>query len=164
MRHSDTDGWVEAVTEEYNNLHHKGIFNEVEAPPDIHVHEGQLVFTEKIGSTGEVTRKKVRVVAKGFTEVWGEDYWHTYSPTLGWDTLFSCLAYATSCDLEIHQLDAIAAYLNSDLTEEIYMCPPDGIPTTPGTVWHLKKGAVRLETSRAGVVSHLTGPYSVDRL
>ncbi len=145
MRHSDTDGWVEAVTEEYNNLCCKGIFNEVEAPPDVHVHEGQLVFTEKIGSTGEVTRKKVRVVAKGFMEVWGEDYWHTYSPTLGWDTLFSCLAYAASCDLEIHQLDAIAAYLNSDLTEEIYMHPLDGVPSTPGMVWRLKKALYGLK-------------------
>src|SRR5258708_8591239 len=125
MRCSDTNGWVEVVTEEYNNLHCKGVFKEVEVPPDMHVHEGWLVFTEKIRSTGEVTRKKVRVVAKGFTEVWGEDYWHTYSPTLGWDTLFSCLAYAASHDLKIHQLDAIVAYLNSDLTEEIYMCPLD---------------------------------------
>ncbi len=74
MRCSDTNGWVEVVTEEYNNLHCKGVFKEVEVPPDMHVHEGWLVFTEKIRSTGEVTRKKVRVVAKGFTEVWGEDY------------------------------------------------------------------------------------------
>ena len=145
MRHSNTDGWVEAVTEEYNNLRRKGIFDEVEAPPDIHVHEGCLVFTEKVGSTGEVTRKKVRVVAKGFMEVWGEDYWHTYSPTLGQDTLFSCLAYATSRNLEIHQLYAIVAYLNSDLMEEIYMHPPDGIPTTPGMVWHLKKALYGLK-------------------
>ncbi len=106
------------------------------------------MFTEKIRSTGEVTRKKVRVVAKGFTEVWGEDYWHTYSPTLGQDTLFSCLVYAASCNLEIHQLDAIAAYLNSDLTEEIYMCPPDGIPSTPGMVWQLKKALYGLKQAR----------------
>src|SRR5260221_10901748 len=145
MRHSDANGWVEAVTEEYNNLHCKGIFNEVEAPLDVHVHEGQLVFTEKIRSTGEVTRKKVRVVAKGFTEVWGKDYWHTYSPTLGQDTLFSCLAYAASRNLKIHQLDAVAAYLNSDLMEEIYMHPPDSIPTTPGTVWRLKKALYGLK-------------------
>ena len=37
----------------------------------------QLVFSEKVGAEGEVTRKKVRLVAKGFTEVWGEDYLHT---------------------------------------------------------------------------------------
>src|SRR5260221_11638199 len=90
-----------------------------------------------MGAEGEVTRKKARLVTKGFMEVWGEDYWHTYSPTLGWDGRFSGLAYDASCDLEIHQLDAIAAYLNSDLTGRIYMHPPDGVPVrvrlSPGT-------------------------------
>ena len=54
-------------------------------------------------------------------EVWGEDFWHTYSPTLGCDTLFSSLTYAATHNLEIHQLDAITAYLNSDLMEVIYL-------------------------------------------
>src|SRR5260370_4201713 len=58
-------------------------------------------------------RKKVRLVVKGFMEVWGEDFWNTYSPTLGCDTLFSSLAYAANLDLEIHQMDAITTYLNS---------------------------------------------------
>ena len=64
---------------------------------------------------------------------------------MGCDTLFSCLAYAASKDLEIHQLDAVAAYLNSDLTEEIYLSPPDGIPSTPGKVWRLKKALYSLK-------------------
>src|SRR6266436_8841751 len=87
------DEWVAAITEEYHNLQQKGVFIEVECPMDTHVHEGHLVFAEKVRSDGEVTRKKARLVTKGFMEVWGEDYWHTYSPTLGHDTLFSCLAY-----------------------------------------------------------------------
>src|SRR5260221_12622424 len=118
---------------------------EVECPMDMCVHEGCLAFAEKVGSDGDVTRKKVRLVAKGYTEVWGEDYWHTYSPTLGRDTLFSCLAYAAAHDLEIHQLDAVAAYLNSNLTEEIYLRPPDGVPTSLNTVWCLKKALYGLK-------------------
>ena len=118
---SDADGWVEAISVEYENLCHKGVFDEVEAPLDICVHEGQLVFTEKIGSEGEVVRKKVRIVTKGYTEVWCEDYWNTYSPTLGHNTLFSCLAYAAALNLGIHQLNAVAVYLNSDLMEVIYL-------------------------------------------
>src|SRR5258708_17348891 len=63
MRHDDANGWVEVIVEEYQNLHQKGVFIEVEAPLDMHVHEGHLVFTEKVGSEGEITRKKVRLVA-----------------------------------------------------------------------------------------------------
>ena len=32
MRCSDADGWVEAIAVEYENLHCKGVFKEVEAP------------------------------------------------------------------------------------------------------------------------------------
>ncbi len=81
-------------------------------------------------------------------EVWGEDYWHTYSPTLGCNTLLSSLAYAATHNLEIHQLDAVAAYLNSDLTEEIYLRPPGGIPTSLNMVWCLKKALYSLKQAR----------------
>ena len=141
----DTDEWMEAIVEEYNNLEQKGVFIEVGCPTDAHVHEGWLVFAEKVGSDGDITRKKVRLVAKGYMEIWGEDYWHTYSPTLGRDTLFSCLTHAAALDLEIHQMDAVAAYLNSDLTEEIYLWPPEGIPVSPNTVWRLKKALYGLK-------------------
>ncbi len=103
------------------------------------------MFSEKVGAEGEVTRKKVRLVVKGFTEVWDEDYWHMYSPTLGCDTLFICFAYAAACDFEIHQLNAIVAYLNSDLHEEIYLHPPEGIPVQPSRIWQLRKAIYGLK-------------------
>ena len=121
MRHVDAADWVEGISVEYKNLRLQGIFIEVAESPDMHVHEGHLVFSEKVGSDGEITRKKVRMVAKGFMEVWGGDYMHTYSPTLGHITLYATLAFAASHDLEIHQLDAVAVYLNSNLTEVIYL-------------------------------------------
>src|SRR5258708_39815015 len=62
MAHSDADGWVEAIMEEYSNLHQKDIFVEDEVPPAKHVNKGRLVFSEKIGSAGEVVKKKVRLV------------------------------------------------------------------------------------------------------
>ncbi len=102
------------------------------------------MFSKKVGSDGEVVKKKVRLVAKGYMEIWGEDYWNTYSPMLG-HSLLSLLAYAAAQDLEIHQMDAVAAYLNSDLTEDIYIQPPDGIPLGPGKVWHLEKALYSLK-------------------
>src|SRR5258708_38586520 len=49
MAHSDANGWVEAIMEEYNNLQQKNVFIEVGILQDKHVHEGCLVFSEKIG-------------------------------------------------------------------------------------------------------------------
>src|SRR5260370_41616517 len=145
MQRHDADEGVAVIAEEFNNLQQKDVFIEVESPMDMHVHEGHLVFAEKVRSEGNIMRKKVRLVVKGFTEVWGEDFWNTYSPTLGSNTLFSSLAYAASLDLEIHQMDAVATYLNSNLTEEIYLQPPDGVPASPHMVWHLKKALYGLK-------------------
>ena len=64
---------------------------------------------------------------------------------LGCDSLLPLLTYAAAQDLEIHQMDAVAAYLNSDLTEEIYIWPPDGIPLSPGKIWHLEKALYGLK-------------------
>ena len=103
------------------------------------------MFSKKVGLDGEVVKKKVRLVAKGYTEILGEDYWNTYSPTLDRNSLLSLLAYAATQDLEIHQMDAMAAYLNSNLTEEIYIWPPDGIPLNPGKIWCLEKALYGLK-------------------
>ena len=50
-----------------------------------------ISVAEKINADGEVIKRKVRIIAKGYTKVWGEDFWNTYSPTLECDTLFSSL-------------------------------------------------------------------------
>ena len=143
MNGPNADEWTMAISEEYNALLRRGVFEEVEHPQDMRVHDGCLVFTERVD--GEVSKRKARLVAKGYMEVWGEDFWNTYSPTLGWDTLLSCLAYAAACDLEIHHLDAVVAYLNSDLHEEIYLHPPEGVPLSLSMVWKLKKAIYGLK-------------------
>ncbi len=58
MAHSDANGWVKAVMEEYSNLQQKNVFVEVGIPQDKHVHEGCLVFSEKVSSDREVVKKK----------------------------------------------------------------------------------------------------------
>ena len=40
MGRKDANGWVEAITEEYEVLKRKGVFIEVEPPPDVHIHDG----------------------------------------------------------------------------------------------------------------------------
>ena len=126
MSSPNANEWTAAIMEEYNALLRKGMFEEVEHPQDARVHDGCLVFAEKVGVDGEITKTKARSVAKGYMEVWGEDFWNTYSPMLGCDTRLSCLTYTAAYDLKIHHLDAVMVYLNSDLHEEIFLKPPEG--------------------------------------
>lgn len=75
-------------------------------------------------------RCKARLVAQGFKQKYGVDYQETYSPTLRADSLRILLADAAFRDWEFHQVDVKTAYLEGDLTEEIYMKSPEGMSAT----------------------------------
>jgi len=86
------------------------------------------VFREKKGAEGEIVRYKARLVAKGFTHQYGIDYLETYAPVVKLGSLRILLAVAAFYNYEIHQCDIKTAYLLTDLTEEIYMEIPGGVP------------------------------------
>jgi hypothetical protein len=55
-------------------------------------------------------------------------------------SLRTVFALAAKHDLELHQMDVKAAYLNADLKEDLYMQPPPGFEVPEGHVLKLKKG------------------------
>jgi hypothetical protein len=72
-----------------------------------------------------IDKFKASLVAKGFTQKEGEDYFDTYSPVARMTTIRMLVALATCHDLLIHQMDVKTTFLNDDLDEEIYMNQPD---------------------------------------
>ena len=71
-------------------------------------------------------RYKARLVAKGYTQKYGEDYTETFSPVVRYSSIRALLAFAVQNDMMIHQMDAVTAFLNGKLDEEIYMEQPSG--------------------------------------
>lgn len=55
------------------------------------------------------------------------------------------LALAAVHDFELDQMDAVTAFLNAPLEEELYMRAPDGYDVQPGTVLRLKKSLYGLK-------------------
>ena len=55
-------------------------------------------------------------------------------------SLCTILTLATEHNLEVHQMDVKAAYLNADLNEEIYIEVPPSFNIPEGHVLRLKKG------------------------
>src|SRR3989442_1481437 len=70
---------------------------------------------------GQITRHKARLVARGFTQVYGLDYLDIFAPMAKLASLRIILAIAAAEDLELHQMDMVAAFLAEDLEEEIYL-------------------------------------------
>ncbi len=84
------------------------------------------VFKIKHRVDGEVERYKARLVARGFTQIFGVDYNETFAPVAKFVSICYALALATIEDMKIHQMDVKTTFLNGDLYDEIYMEQPEG--------------------------------------
>ena len=70
---------------------------------------------------GTIDKFKTRLVAKGFTQKEGIDYFDTYASVARIATIQVLIALASIYKLEIHQMDVKTAFLNGELDEEIYI-------------------------------------------
>jgi len=96
-------------------------------------------------------RGGARLVAQGFTQIEGVNYYDTYAPVAKLASFRTILAIAARLDLELHQIDIKGAYLNGELTpqEVIYMRQPPGFayPNSTGQVFQLIKTIYGLKQS-----------------
>jgi len=83
------------------------------------------VFNIKSDDNGGV-KYKARLVARGFTQVLGNDYQETFSPVVRKSNIHFLIALAAELDLQISHFDVCTAFLNDKLEEEIYMFQPEG--------------------------------------
>ena len=87
----------------------------------------KVVLTKKLDPTGKPIRYKARLVAQGFRQVPGIDYFETFSPVAALDSVRLILTIAAAADYEIEQLDVVTAFLGGKVEEEIYIGLPEGI-------------------------------------
>jgi Reverse transcriptase (RNA-dependent DNA polymerase) len=88
--------------------------------------KSKMVCHIKRDESGKMSKLKVHIVAKGVTQIVGQDYHDTFSPVACLESFRVVLALAATLNWEIRQLDVKTAFLHSDLEEEIYMEPAEG--------------------------------------
>ena len=138
--------WKEAQAEEFTSMLQLQVFDEVIKPPNIKVISCKWVYSIKRNPDGTVDRFKARLVARGFSQRQGFDFWETYSPTV---LACSIRTFLTVCKMKgmvIHQVDVKTAFLNGDIDGEIYVNPPAPYNSS-GKVWKLKKALYGLKQS-----------------
>ncbi|KAI0994024.1 hypothetical protein K3495_g14159 [Podosphaera aphanis] len=118
--------WQAAIHDGLQSLNEKHVFSFTTHVP----HGRKPVGSRWVFSIKSDGRYKARLVAQGFSQIYGVDYLETYSPTMRADSLRILLSIAAFRDWEIHQVDVKTAYLEGDLEEEIFMKSPEGMKGT----------------------------------
>ena len=117
--------WKKAIYSELQSLKDTNTYKVVESPRGRKIIPSKWVLRRKFDYTGQLARRKARIVIKGYEQRYGIDYFNTFASVLRYSTLRALLAVAAAEDLEIDQMDVDTAFLNPLLKEEIYMEIPE---------------------------------------
>lgn len=129
---------------EIKALEDNGTWELVEAPEESSVIDCRWVYKIKKNIDGSV-KYKARLVARGFSQIYGENYWETYAPVVKSSSIRMLLACAVEYDFLVGQIDVRNAYVKSELKEIVYMRQPYGFEKAPGLVCKLIKSLYGLK-------------------
>ncbi|CAH9104736.1 unnamed protein product, partial [Cuscuta epithymum] len=118
--------WQQAMHQEYAALMRNKTWSIVPCPTNVNVIGSKWIFRIKHHSDGSIERYKARLVAQGYNQEAGIDFFDTFSPVVKPTTIRLVLSIALSHGWCIRQLDINNAFLNGDLREVVYMKQPRG--------------------------------------
>lgn len=142
----DSPNWNEAIKKKLEMLENNKTWTIMLKPKDGKIIDCKFVLKQKRNATGGICKYKARLVVQGFSQIKEVDFQETFSPVTSITTIMLILSIATFRDWEIHQMDFDSAYLNTDLTEEIYMeIPDEHSASDKGNVFRLQKSLYGLK-------------------
>lgn len=113
--------WHQAIRDEYEALIRNKTWTLVPFSPEYKVVNNKWVFRVKQNTDGSIIKYKVRLVVKGFQQTEGIDYFETFSHIVKSSTVRIVLSLVMHKWI-IKQVDVNNAFLNGELTEDVYMC------------------------------------------
>ncbi|KAL4565709.1 hypothetical protein LXL04_029812 [Taraxacum kok-saghyz] len=139
--------WKDAMQSEFDALMRNRTWSLVTCPTNVNIVGCKWIYRIKRRSDGSIERHKARLVAQGYSQEEGVDYFDTFSPVIKPTTIRLVLSLAVSKGWVTRQLDINNAFLNGDLQENVYMRQPKGFedPTKPHHVCKLHKALYGLK-------------------
>lgn len=127
MASDDREHWKQAIEAELNAHTTNGTWSIVKRPKGASVLSVKWIFTVKRDSSGNRERFKARLVARGFEQRPGVDYFQTFAPVARLDSIRTLLSISASQKMVVAQFDISTAFLNGKLEEDVYINPPVGV-------------------------------------
>ena len=116
--------WQAAMQAEIETLQANNTWVMTSLPPGKVPIGCKWVYKIKLKADGSVERYKAKLVAKGYTQTQGIDFYETFSPVVKFVTVKTLLALDAVQGWHLSQLHVNNAFLHGDLLEEVYMVPP----------------------------------------
>lgn len=143
----DAVEWRKAMDEEMTSLENNETWSLVKRPANRNIVTTKWVYKSKTKPDGTLERRKARLVARGFSQSQGVDYFETFSPVVRYESVRCVLALAAAEDMEIRQFDVKTAFLNGKLNEEVYIEQPEGYEDNTDRVCRLNRSLYGLKQS-----------------
>ena len=118
--------WQQAMKEEFDALHKTGTLALVYLPSGKYAISCKWIYKIKTRSDGTVDRYKARLVAKGFTQEYEIDYEETFVPMARHSSAMTLIVVYEARKWPLFQMDVKNAFINGELSEEVYMKLPPG--------------------------------------
>ncbi|KAL0316465.1 UNVERIFIED_CONTAM: Retrovirus-related Pol polyprotein from transposon RE2 [Sesamum radiatum] len=140
LQASKDANWVMGMQEELQALDKNGTWELTSLPPIKRAIGSKWVFKLKLHLDGSIARYKVRLVAKGYNQIEGVDYFDSFSPVA------KSVIVAKSKSWALFQLDINNALLHGHLDEEVYMDHPERyLAAKPGQMCRLRRSLYDLK-------------------
>lgn len=124
LNSNNAEEWKCAMQREYDSLVKNQTWELVDKPKNKNIISCKWVFALKRKADGSIEKFKARLVARGCAQKYNVDFKETYAPVVRHSTIRLVLALAANYGLLVNHIDIVAAYLNGDLHNEVYMKQP----------------------------------------
>lgn len=142
----EKESWKLAIEKEMRSLMENHTWDLVPLPNGQKALKNKWVLRRKTDTNGNIERYKARLVVKGCSQREGIDYDEVYSPVVRYASIRYLISLAVQYDMDIFQLDAITAFLQGDLNEDvIYLQQPEHFGDNTNRVCRLRKSIYGLE-------------------
>lgn len=135
----DKEEWMQAVNEEIAALKKNNTWSLCDLPEGKKAIKSMWVFKVKCDDSGNIERRKARLVIKGCSQRPEFDFCETYAPVARLTTLRFLLVVINDRNLLVYQMDVKNAFLHSDIEEEVFMKAPEGVKVSGNQVCKLNK-------------------------
>jgi hypothetical protein len=147
MMGPDSEKWLEAVESKIESMHDNQVWNLVDPINGVRPISYKWVFKKKTDKDGNVHIYKAQLVAKGFKQIHSIAFDETFSHIVMLKSVWILPAIPAYFDYEIWQMDVKMAFLNRNLTDDVYMTQPEGFvnPKHVGKICELQKSIYGLK-------------------